>query len=172
MKLWLREVTLEDGKNIVKWRNDIKVISHCFDKTLITEESNEEYFNNYIITGKVKQFIVERSDEDWGGRFGYPIGTVYLKGLDAKNNKCELGMYPGLDIEWNCESQKIAIGLLIKKAFDEFGIHKIYSYVFADCREEIEVLLACGFFEEGKFVGEILDKDGFRDILRLAVINK
>lgn len=169
MKVWLRDVTLEDGKKIVQWRNNVKVINHCMDKTLITEESNEVYFNNYVATGKVKQFIVDRSDEEWAGIFGYSIGTVYLKDFDNENYKCELGMYSGIDIEWNCESQKLAIDLLLKKAFEEYGMHKVYSYVFADCKEEIEVLQKSGFIQEGKFIAEILDKDEYKDVLRMAI---
>ena len=169
MKLVLREVRLEDGKNIVHWRNDIKVISHCLDKTLITEESNVQYFNKRILTGEVKQFIVERSDDEWGGVFGYPIGTIYLKKIDRYNHQCELGMYPGNDIEWNGESQKIAVKLLLQKAFEEYGIHKVYSYVFADCQDEIDLLLKCGFEQERKIVAEICDQDGCRDILQLSI---
>lgn len=172
MKVFLRDVTLEDGKKIVQWRNNVEVINHCLDKTLITEESNEVYFNNYVKTGKVKQFIIDRSDEEWGGTFGYSIGTVYLKDLDEENHKCELGMYPGTDIEWNSESQKLAVDLLLKKAFTEYGMHKVYSYVFADCKEEIYVLSSVGFTQEGILVGEVCDKDEYRDVVRMAIFNK
>lgn len=69
MRFFLREVKLEDGKNIVNWRNNRNVITHCIDKTLITEESNERFYHEYVETGRVKQFIIERSDEEWGGAF-------------------------------------------------------------------------------------------------------
>ena len=66
MRFFLREVTLEDGKNIVNWRNNRNVITHCIDETLITEEYNECFYHEYVETGRVKQFIIERSDEEWG----------------------------------------------------------------------------------------------------------
>ena len=80
MRIYLRPITLEDGKLIVKWRNTPSVVSHCFDKRAVTEESNKMFFHDFIETGKYKQFIVERIDEDFGVS-SYPIATVYLKDL-------------------------------------------------------------------------------------------
>lgn len=59
MRIYLRPIALEDGSNIVKWRNFPDVSSHCFDKNPVTIESNEAFLELYE-TGKYKQFIVER----------------------------------------------------------------------------------------------------------------
>lgn len=171
MKIVLREITIEDGSYIVKWRNDVKVIRHCIDKTVITEELNTRFFNDNITTGKVKQFIVERTDEEYGGIFAYPIGTIYFKDIDYQNHKCEIGMFPSDDDEWNSESQHIAVCLMIKKAYQEYYMNKVYVYVFADCNKEIELLTECGFVREGIFKSEILDNNNYRDVIRLAIFN-
>ena len=93
MSIVLRPITLEDGKNIVRWRNSEEVKSHCLTKTVITEESNAEFFRNNVETGKYKQFIVEYSDKDFP-IVTYPIASVYLKDMDYGNNRCELsGLY-------------------------------------------------------------------------------
>ncbi len=170
MKIVLREVKVEDGANIARWRNSIKVVRHCIDKTSVSEESNRRFFDEMIVTGKYKQYIVERYDDEFGGIFAYQIGTIYFKDIDEKNQKCELGMFPGNDEEWNSESQKIAVDLMVEKAYLEMHIHKVYAYVYADCTEEIELLKKCGFKIEGKFVSEIYDSGNYRDILRLAII--
>ena len=112
MRIYLRPIVLEDGANIVKWRNSSDVLSHCFDKTPITLESNEVFFKEYIETGKYKQFIVERIDEDFGVS-SYPIATVYLKDFDQINHRCELCVFTSDDQEWNTDSQCIAIKLLL-----------------------------------------------------------
>ena len=44
MKIFLRTITLEDGPQIVKWRNDPQVISHSMSKQEITLESNKHFF--------------------------------------------------------------------------------------------------------------------------------
>ena len=65
MKIVLRPITLQDGVHLVKWRNDENVLNHCLSRAKITEESNAEFFKNFVETGKYKQFMVERIDEDF-----------------------------------------------------------------------------------------------------------
>ena len=143
MKIYLRPITLEDGPIIIKWRNSPNVSKNCFDKRKITLESNRQFFMNYVETGKYIQYIVERIDEDFGVS-SYPIATVYLKDFDRTNLRCELCIFTSDDGEWNTESQEIAIRMLLEKAFNDFGLHKVYSFVFADNLAEVALLEKCG----------------------------
>ncbi len=171
MRIYLRPITLEDGGNIVKWRNSLSVASHCFDKTPITLESNERFYKSYIETGKYKQFIVERIDEDFGVS-SYPIATVYLKDMDPINRRCELCIFTSDDQEWNTESQSIAISLLLNKAFTEYGMHKIYTYVFASNQDEIALMKRSGLNEEAVLKQEALDLGNhYVDVLRMSIID-
>ena len=88
MKIFLRTITLEDGPQIVKWRNDPQVISHSMSKQEITLESNKHFFYENVVTGKYKQFIVECIDDSAGVAI-YPIASVYLKDMDFTNKRCE-----------------------------------------------------------------------------------
>ena len=81
MKIYLRPVTVKDGAIIVKWRNSDRVRCHCMTKQQLTIESNLKFFNENILTGRYKQFIVERVEEETG-LASYPIATVYLKDMD------------------------------------------------------------------------------------------
>jgi len=171
MRIYLRPITLEDGKLIVKWRNTPSVVSHCFDKRAVTEESNKMFFHDFIETGKYKQFIVERIDEDFGVS-SYPIATVYLKDLDEVNHRCELCIFTSDDQEWNTESQSIAIKLLLEKAFNEYSIHKVYSYVFAKNDDEVELLSRVGMSVEATLSNEAVDSDGkYVDVVRMCIFN-
>ncbi len=170
MRIFLRPVRREDGSNIVKWRNSDKVKDHCFDKSQVTLESNESFYEAYIETGKYKQFIVERIDEDFGVS-SYPIATVYLKDMDLENHRCEFCIFTSDDQEWNTESQKIAIQQLLKKAFDEYNMHKVYSYVFRENHDEVELLMKAGFHKEAVLEAEAFDGTGnYVDVLRMCVI--
>ena len=170
MRIYLRPINLEDGSNIVKWRSAGSVKNHCFDKSNVTLESNEVFFKEFIETGKYKQFIVERIDEDFGVA-SYPIATVYLKDMDLGNHRCELCIFTSDDEEWNTQSQSIAIKMLVEKAFKEYDMHKIYSYVFKDNVDEIELLKKAGFHEEALFEAEARDMDGnYVDVLRMCVV--
>ena len=169
MQIFLRPIEEKDGPSIIRWRNDPDVLSHCLDKTIITEESNMAFYKANVLTGKYKQFIVECLDEVTGG-CTYPIASVYLKDLDYGNKRCELCIFTSSDVEWNPEGQTIAIKMLLEKAFNEYGMHKVYSYVFKKYPNEVELLKNAGFSFEATLKGEAQNENGeYEDLIRLCV---
>ena len=95
---------------------------------------NSGYSRDTIVnkTGEfaVRGFVVDvfPIDEDFP-IVAYPIATVYLKDMDYTNKRCELCIFTSTDTEWTPESQSQAIHMLVEKAFNEYGMHKVYSYV-------------------------------------------
>lgn len=171
MSIKLRPVTLSDAQMLVRWRNNENVINHCLSRATITEETNREFYNNFIVTGKYKQFIVECIDRDFA-MVSYPIATVYLKDIDYTNKRCELCVFTSTDMEWKPENQSAAIHMLVEKAFNEYGMHKVYSYVFYKFSEEVELLKNAGFSAEAILKDEALSAEGkYEDIVRLSIIN-
>lgn len=171
MRIYLRPVRLTDGPNIVKWRNNEKVRLHCMSRYPVTLKSNEKFFEDNVKTGKYKQFIVERIEETTEV-VSYPIATVYLKDMDYGNKRCEFCIFTSNDSEWQHESQTIAIKMLLEKAFNEFGMHKVYSYVFFRFSDEIELLKKAGFEVEAILKNEILFDEGlYEDVVRLCIYN-
>lgn len=172
MKIFLRPVTIDDSGYIVKWRNDKNVISHCFSKAKVTIDSNKRFFEENVLTGKYKQFMVERVEEDFGVAT-YTIATVYLKDMDYENKRCELCVFSNNDKEWMSENQATGIRMLVDKAFNEYGMHKVYSYVFKKFPEEINLLVKAGFKEEALLEKEAKGIDGkYEDVVRLSIINE
>ena len=98
MRIHLRPVELQDGRTIVNWRNSPSVREHCRNNNLITEEINETFYHNYVETGKYKQYIVERIDEDYGV-FSYAIATIYLKDINYYSKSAELCLFTSNDRE-------------------------------------------------------------------------
>ena len=171
MHIFLRPVSENDGPNIVRWRNDPEVLSHCLDKTHITEESNRAFYRTNVETGKYKQFVVE-CVETYSGVCTYPIATVYLKDMDYGNKRCELCIFTSSDVEWKPEGQTLAIKQLLEKAFNEYGMHKVYSYVFRKFPNEVDLLRNAGFEIEATLKGEARNENGdYEDIIRLCVLN-
>lgn len=172
MNIYLRPVELKDGPSIVKWRNNKNVKAHCMTRRDVTIESNIEFFHNYVETGKYKQFIVEKTD-DYCSAVIYHIATIYLKDIDLDNKRCELCIFTSDDEEWNSESQIIAVRMLLDKAFNEYDIHKVYSYVFTKFPDEIELLEKSGFTQEAILKSEAVNEYGqAEDIIRMCIFNK
>ena len=169
MRIYLRPITLEDGPNIVKWRNTPSVAAHCLNQKPITLESNAKFFHEKVETGHYLQFIVERIDEDYGIA-SYPIATVYLKDVDRTNRRCELCIFTSNDDEWNSKSQSIAIKMLLDKAFGELGMHKVYSYAFYKFLNEAILLKEAGLYIEAILKEEAITSDGtFEDVVRFGI---
>ena len=170
MRIYLRPITIEDGPNIVKWRNSQNGLSHCFDKTPVTIESNATFYKENVETGKYRQFIVERIEEEFGVS-SYSIASVYLKDFDEINRRCELCIFTSDDEEWNTDSQSIAIRMLLKKAFQEFNMHKVYTYVFCENSDEVALMKEAGFKEESLLRQEAVDLNRkYVDVLRMAIL--
>jgi RimJ/RimL family protein N-acetyltransferase len=171
MEIFLRPITKEDTDLIVKWRNSPRVSSHCLNKKPITRESHLEFFENYVVPGYYQQYIVERIEES-SGLASYPIATVYLKDIDRVNRRCELCIFTSDDEEWNTESQAIAVRMLLRKAFEELYLHKVYSYVFYKFIDEAELLKKAGFTTEAILKNEAVDENGnFEDVVRFSIVN-
>ena len=172
MKIYLRDATLDDSQLIVKWHNSPKIINHSFNKTPISVESNRIFFHDNVETGNYRQFIVERIDDDFSV-VSYPIATVYLKDIDNINKRCELCIFTSDDQEWNSESQRIAVKMLLDKAFFEYGMRKVYSYVFSEFIDEAEMLKKSGFRVEAILRDEAKDSAGeYANVIRFCVFNK
>ena len=168
MRIFLRPITENDAAHIVTWRNSEKVLKHCMTKTPITMESHMQYYRDRVLTGKNIQFIVERVEEELG-LAAYPIATIYLKDVDRENHRCELCVFTSSDIEWEMEGQVMATKMLLEKAFNEYGMHKVYSRVFYN--EGIEMLKAAGFSLESVLKEEVFMDGKYQDIYRLSIFN-
>jgi len=172
VNIYIRPITKDDTDLIVKWRNSPQVSSHCLNKNPISRESHLDFFEKMVVPGYYQQYIVERIEEE-SGAASYPIATIYLKDIDRVNRRCELCIFTSDDEEWNTESQAIAIRMLLRKAFDELYIHKVYSYVFYKYLDEAELLKRAGFSVEAILKDEAVDENGkFEDIVRFGIINE
>ena len=58
-----------------------------------------------------------------------------------------------------------------EKAFNDYGMHKVYSYVFKKYPEEAKLLEEAGFIVEASLKQEALNENGeYEDLVRLSYI--
>lgn len=170
MGIWLREITKDDADFIVDWRNNDCIRRHCLDDRILTKESSLIFYENNVLTKKYIQYIVERIDDNFS-QCSYPIATGYLKNLDYKNKKCEIGFFHSNDDEWDGRNEREAIKMLVNKAFTEHDFRKIYTYVFADCTDELALYVSAGFIQEGYLKDEICTNNlKYRSLVRLYIM--
>lgn len=73
MTVTLRPITINDTSNIIRWRNSDIVRNMFIDRTLLTQETHNEWLNTFVSTGKAVQMIISLSST------GHDIGSVFFK---------------------------------------------------------------------------------------------
>lgn len=145
----LRELKMKDAPLMLEWMHDPD-IQKCFKKNMLdtTLEEAKKFCAVSKIPNRVKQgdtlhfAIVDENDEY--------LGTISLKNIDLENQSAEYAITTRKKIH-GCGIAKRATGLLLKKAFREYKLHRVYLNVLADNESAIKLYERCGFKYEGEF---------------------
>ncbi|MEG1008538.1 MAG: GNAT family protein [Clostridia bacterium] len=165
-KVELREITLEDTNNIIRWRNNIKVKKNFCVQEDFTIERHTNWYNTYILSGKAIQFIIVDKDNN------KDVGSVYLRDIDYKNKKAEFGIFIGDDL---CRGKGLGTEcaeIIIQYAFEKLKIHKVFLRVFEDNVNAIKSYQNAGFNVEGNFKDDIcVNENEYRNMVFMGIIN-
>ncbi len=150
----LRELKVSDAPYMLEWMHD-PYVQRCFRKDMlgITLEQAQEFCRNSVVPSKLKTgddihfAIVDENDEY--------LGTISLKKVDLENKKAEYAVTTRQKTRGTGAAFK-ATGDLLKKAFREYGLHRVYLNVFADNQIAIKFYEKCGFKYEGEFREHLL----------------
>lgn len=168
--IYLRPISLDDTDYIIGWRNSPNIIQRLFNQEKLTKAMHLKFYKENIETGKYMQFMVERIDES--NVCSYPIGTAFFKNIDLWNQKCEYGIFTKDMNLWKEEFGYLPTLLMLKKAFEEMNMNKVYLYVYSTSEEEISVFQKCGFKIEGKLSQEIKSHNKYRDVYYMAILKE
>lgn len=164
-KVYLRPITIEDTEDIIRWRNSDSVRPYFIYQELFTREGHLNWLRTMIDSGKGYQFIVCRKEDD------KPIGSTYLRDYDPKSRKAEYGVFLGEVSERGKGIGKEILGLTLKFAFEELGLHKVFARAFAENLPSVNSFLSCGFEKEAYLKDEEFVNGEYRDIIFLAKFN-
>jgi len=87
--LSVRTITMQDTDNIVKWRNNPRVMNNFLYRVKFTPEIHNNWMNSKVASGEVIQFIILAK--------GLPIGSVYFRDIDYELSTAEYGIFIGED---------------------------------------------------------------------------
>jgi RimJ/RimL family protein N-acetyltransferase len=163
-------IRLEDRYDIMKWRNE--QIYHLRQNKLLTKEDQDTYFETIVSKlfdqEKPSQILFSFLKEDKCIGYG---GLVHINWID-QNAEISFIMDTTLEKEYFSFYWQTYLELIEKLAFDELQLHKIYTYAF-DLRPHLyEVLLACGFQEQGRLKEHCLFNNQAIDVLIHGKINR
>lgn len=165
-KIYLRPMTNEDTDLIVSWRNQEAVRRNFIYQELFTRESHEQWIHTMVETGKVIQMVICETE---GGR---PVGSVYLRDIDRRHNKAEYGIFIGGEGARGKGYGTMAARLMIRYAFEELGLHRLFLRAFADNEQAIRSYEKAGFEREAYLREDVCIEGRYRDIVLMGLLNR
>lgn len=155
--IFLRELKEKDAPLMLEWMHDPEIQKGFIKNMLEMTLSDAEQFCRSAVlplkieTGQDLHFAIVNETDEY-------LGTVSLKKIDTDNGSAEYAISTRKKIH-GTGSAKIATGLLLAKAFNEYGLHRVYLNVLPDNKSAIRLYERCGFKLEGE-AREHLIKEG------------
>lgn len=159
----IRELKLKDSKFMLEWMHDKNVIEFFsqdfLNKTFI--DVKKFIKKSQMDKKNINYAIVDENDEY--------LGTASLKNIDLKNKNAEYAISirtkaMGKDVS------KTATNLVLKCAFKEMHLHKIYLCVAEDNKRAIKFYEKYGFKYEGIFTEHIYRNEKYINMLWFSIL--
>lgn len=159
----------EDRFNIMKWRNE--QIYHLRQAQPLTVDDQQRYFDNVVskLYDNPKPDQILFSYLEKGICIGYG-GLVHINWID-RNAEISFIMDTQLEAEHFADLWSKYLTLLRDVAFDDLGLHKIYTYAF-DLRPHLySVLEAEGFVREAILKEHCRYHEEYKDVIIHSIWN-
>lgn len=159
----------EDRFDIMKWRNE--QIYHLRQARPLTEEDQQRYFDNVVAklydNPKPDQILFSYLEK--GVCIGYG-GLVHINWID-RNGEISFIMDTQLEADHFAEHWSNYLTMLKAVAFDDLGLHKIYTYAF-DLRPHLYTMLeANGYKCEATLKEHCLFNGEYKDVVLHSLWN-
>jgi len=158
-KVFLRDMTTDDAKNIVKWRNDPAIQKWMFTQDKLTIEGHLNWFKKR--ENRIDYMICEIEE-------GTPIGTVNYINIEEK--RAEAGKMLGDKSYWGGGYAKEAFILWLNIGFNELNFDEIYVKTMSHNNPNIGLNRKLGFIEKESRTKEITRNQKVEELV--MTINK
>lgn len=165
-KVRLRPVEREDLPRYVRWFGDPEVRRHLsgyLPFSLAQEERWYERLQGRMERNEAVVLAVETAD-------GVHIGNIGLHSINWKDRSAELGIVIGEKDCWDQGYGTDAIRTLLRLAFGEMNLHRVYLRVDADNLRGIRCYQKCGFQREGVLRDTVFREGCYYDQLLMSVL--
>lgn len=138
-KVFLREITLDDTKNVVKWRNNPRVRNNFIYREIFTDATHNEWMKTKVASGEVCQMIICEAESE------RPVGSVYLRDIDNDKKEAEYGIFIGEDDATSKGYGNEAAILMCDYARYELGLKRLILRAFCDNEPALKSYEHAGF---------------------------
>ena len=162
----LRAMEPEDIEDALKWVNDREVtlwltslrypVSRKDEQQWIDDTPANSFVNGVRLAIKTKD--------------GKHLGSVNLHRTNPEDRKAGLGIMIGEKDYWSNGYGTDAVRTLLKLAFDEMNLHRVWLHVFPDNERAVACYLKCGFREEGRLRQEVFQGGRYYDVIVMGIL--
>ncbi len=146
---------------ISKWRSNLE-ISAFLRPGMRTLNEVQTWYRDYFSAETNRLFLISYNEK--------AIGYFTIEGIDHINRKCEFGIVIGeLDFH-NKSIGTSVINLMLEKAFNDMGMHRILAVVNEDNVSSIKCFTKAGFIVEGKHREARVINDKYKDVLLFSIL--
>lgn len=162
----LRAMEPDDLEDALRWVNDREVTFWLTSLRYPMSRKDEKAWIDDAPTNSFAegvQLAIETKD-------GNHIGSINLHGTNSEDRKAGLGIMIGEKDHWSNGYGTDAMLTLLKLAFDEMNLHRVWLHVFPDNERAIACYLKCGFREEGRLRQEVFQGGRYYDVIVMGVL--
>jgi RimJ/RimL family protein N-acetyltransferase len=164
-KTLLRGIEREDIPTFVRWLNDPEVRRYLNLYSPLSKAEEEGWFEAQLSDDSSRVFAIETLE-------GLAIGNIGLHEMDWKNRNAMLGIVIAEKEYWGRGFGTDAVRALLRFAFDEMNLHRIYLEVFAFNQRALRCYQKSGFQQEG-LAREVLFREGqYHDAIQMAILRR
>ena len=160
----LRALEETDLQRCHEWINDPEVIERLSARFPVSMHDERAWVLQASGGENDKAFAIETAE-------GEHIGNTGLHHIHYLDRNAELGILIGAKQRWSQGYGTDAILTLLKFAFEEMGLHRVYLRVDADNPRAIRCYEKCGFVREGTFRDATYRQGKYKDQYVMSVLS-
>jgi RimJ/RimL family protein N-acetyltransferase len=164
----LRPYEMADLDRVCAWVNDPDVTMFLSGAMRYgaTREGEEEWLRGAMTRIRPPEITlaIETAEE------GRHVGSIGLHAVNGENRKASLGIMIGDKEYWGRGYGTDAILTLLRFAFDEMNLNRVWLEVHDDNARAIACYKKCGFVEEGRLRQDRYKGGAYHDTLVMGVL--
>lgn len=162
----LRPIEREDLPRFVQWFGDPEVrryLHAALPFSLAQEERWFEHLQERLEKREVVMLNIDTGD-------GEHIGSISLSDINWKDRYAELGIAIGEKEHWDQGYGSDAIRTILRLAFDDMNLHRIFLRVHADNARAIRCYVKVGFQKEGTLREAVFRGGSYCDEIVMSIL--
>jgi RimJ/RimL family protein N-acetyltransferase len=155
----------EDAETLFRWITDQALVELSSRFAPPTPEQHRRWFDDVRNRDDVEIYGIRLVEDE-----GRLIGSCQLHSIDHNHKSAELQIRIGERDSWGRGLGTEAVTLLVRRAFDGLGLHRVQLQVFATNARAIRAYEKAGFELEGRRRDAAIVGGSYVDVLVMATL--